>query len=198
VVVAEGASLEQMVDHLLDSVAGPLHLVGHSLGGWVVQAAAAAAPERIQGLVLIDTWTTAPASKLADLRHMREQVRTGQRDTLLAGHRPLVFYARNPQYEACQGLLETMHRSFPTALLEDQLDAMIADNATGHLLPRIRTPTLVVHGRHDPWFGLEEARALAAGIEGARLVVVEDAAHGTPIEQPQAVTALLALWLGGL
>jgi pimeloyl-ACP methyl ester carboxylesterase len=88
-----------------------------------------------------------------------------------------------------------MHNSFNTATLIGQVQAMIQDNKTEHLLGRIRARTLVIHGRHDPWFDLAEAQQLARGISGARLAVVEDAAHATPIEQPQVVTALMRLYL---
>ena len=39
---------------------------------------------------------------------------------------------------------------------------------------------------------------LVAAIPGARLAIVEDCGHLAPLEQPQAVTALLRYWLDGL
>jgi pimeloyl-ACP methyl ester carboxylesterase/DNA-binding winged helix-turn-helix (wHTH) protein len=45
------------------------------------------------------------------------------------------------------------------------------------LLPKVRCPTLVIHGRGDAVHPLSEARKLAAGIPGAELAVLETANH---------------------
>jgi pimeloyl-ACP methyl ester carboxylesterase len=45
------------------------------------------------------------------------------------------------------------------------------------LLPRVSTPTLVLHCRHDPAEPFEEARLIAAGIPGSRLVALEGRNH---------------------
>jgi pimeloyl-ACP methyl ester carboxylesterase/DNA-binding SARP family transcriptional activator len=45
------------------------------------------------------------------------------------------------------------------------------------ILGRIRVPTLVLHRRHDQWFGIENGRYLAAHIPGARLIELDGADH---------------------
>lgn len=47
-------------------------------------------------------------------------------------------------------------------------------------LPGIELPTLVVHGRRDPFFPVGNGEAIAHEIPGARLVVVEQAATAMP------------------
>ncbi|WP_330319018.1 3-oxoadipate enol-lactonase [Streptomyces platensis] len=44
-------------------------------------------------------------------------------------------------------------------------------------LPRIAAPTLVISGGRDPAFPAEHGRLIADGIPGARLELIEDAAH---------------------
>jgi len=41
-------------------------------------------------------------------------------------------------------------------------------------------PTLVVHGRTDPFFPVGNGRALAAQIPGARLLVLDDMSTAVP------------------
>ncbi|HQR25763.1 MAG TPA: alpha/beta fold hydrolase [Nocardioides sp.] len=53
-----------------------------------------------------------------------------------------------------------------------------------HLLGELRLPTLVLHSREDHMNGFEEARALAAGISGARLVALESANHIVLEDEP--------------
>jgi pimeloyl-ACP methyl ester carboxylesterase len=47
-------------------------------------------------------------------------------------------------------------------------------------LPELVTPTLVVHGRRDPYFPVGNGEALAREIPAARLLVLEQAATATP------------------
>jgi pimeloyl-ACP methyl ester carboxylesterase len=47
-------------------------------------------------------------------------------------------------------------------------------------LPEIKVPTLVVHGRRDPFFPIGNGEAIAREIPGARLLVLEDAATAIP------------------
>ena len=52
-------------------------------------------------------------------------------------------------------------------------------------LGRITAPTLVVAGTDDYSITLQQKRDLAEGIPGARLIVVPDASHTVPEEQPE-------------
>jgi pimeloyl-ACP methyl ester carboxylesterase len=85
--------LSDLLDHLERGGSGPFVLVGHSWGGPIVRCAAAASPERIAGLVLVDQsdegcsayftvanarqtrWTLRLAPVLAHLRITRLMVR---------------------------------------------------------------------------------------------------------------------------
>jgi pimeloyl-ACP methyl ester carboxylesterase len=49
----------------------------------------------------------------------------------------------------------------------------------------IAVPTLVVWGGNDELVPLEQGRAYAAGIRGAKLVVVPECGHGPAIEKPR-------------
>jgi pimeloyl-ACP methyl ester carboxylesterase len=65
------------------------------------------------------------------------------------------------------------------------------------LLGAIRTPTLVVSGAEDPASPPERGEELAAGIHGASIVVLPDAAHLAPIERPDVVAGQLTRFLAG-
>jgi pimeloyl-ACP methyl ester carboxylesterase len=54
---------------------------------------------------------------------------------------------------------------------------------------------LVVHGYQDCVVVREEVEFLADGMAGAALALIEEAGHCSPIEQPQAFTAVMRLWL---
>jgi pimeloyl-ACP methyl ester carboxylesterase len=61
-------------------------------------------------------------------------------------------------------------------------------------LPDIAVPTLVVHGRRDPFFPVGNGEALARAIPGARLLVLEEAATAIPdAAAGEVAEAMLAL-----
>jgi 3-oxoadipate enol-lactonase/4-carboxymuconolactone decarboxylase len=64
-------------------------------------------------------------------------------------------------------------------------------------LGRIAAPTLVLAGAQDPATPPEHARAIALGIPGARVQVLDPAAHLATAEQPAAIAQALLDHLGG-
>ena len=58
-------------------------------------------------------------------------------------------------------------------------------------LPRIRLPTLILHGSQDGVIDVENARVLASRIPGAELAILEGAGHVYHSEQAEAADALV-------
>ena len=62
----------------------------------------------------------------------------------------------------------------------------VRDMAQSTMLLKIKTPTLVLSGRHDPACTVKQGIVLNRLIDGSKMVVLEDAAHLSNIEQPAA------------
>ena len=62
----------------------------------------------------------------------------------------------------------------------------VRDMSQTTMLLKIRTPTLVLTGRQDPACTVDQATVLNRMIDGSQMVVLEDAAHLSNIEQPEA------------
>ena len=61
-------------------------------------------------------------------------------------------------------------------------------------LPAIEIPTLVVHGRRDPFFPVGNGEAIAREIPGAQLLVLAEAATAIPrAAAGEVAEAMLAL-----
>lgn len=58
------------------------------------------------------------------------------------------------------------------------------DVDVSELLPMVRVPTLVIHARHDAGVPFEQGQELAAGIPGARFVVLDTTNHILPATDP--------------
>jgi pimeloyl-ACP methyl ester carboxylesterase len=200
-------SLEIMADDLL-GVADHLGwrsftLLGHSMGGMVAQVLALRAPERLDGLVLMDTCHgPVPLDPgLADLAV--EVVRDGGMPALLAAQKALAadgplstpaherLVAERPGHEAYGDA--NLLASSPV-MYEAMARAMFAAPDRLEALRDVSVRTLVVVGEQDEPF-LDPMRRIADAIPGARYEVVPDAGHSPQFENPKAWWAALAGFL---
>ena len=165
-------------------------LVGHAFGATVAMRVAIDRPERVAALVLVDIAARIGDKTRASLLGWAETV---ERE----GMGPLVDAAMDRWF------VQRMHRDHPETI---QFYSIMyaanppmgyAANCRGiplfdvrDKLSLIRCPTLVVAGLEDRSVTVAEKTALAAGIPGARLVVVPDASHTVPEEQPEEFTRL--------
>jgi 3-oxoadipate enol-lactonase len=190
------ADLTRQVLALLDELGlQRVSWCGLSLGGMVGQWLAVHAPGRLDRLVLC--CTTAGFRDPGTWEERAATVRAG--GTAALADRAMErwfttgFREREPEAVArCRAML--VEQSSPegyAACIEAIRDFDLHDR-----LGSIRAPTLVVAGDEDPSTPVAHARALVAGIPGARLEVVP-AAHLANIEQPDAVTRAIAAHLGG-
>jgi 3-oxoadipate enol-lactonase len=67
----------------------------------------------------------------------------------------------------------------------------VRDMAQTTMLLEVKAPTLVTTGRQDPACTVAQSTVLHRMIDGSRLEIIEDAAHLSNIEQPEAFNRLL-------
>jgi pimeloyl-ACP methyl ester carboxylesterase len=66
-----------------------------------------------------------------------------------------------------------------------------------HLLPGIRTPTLLVWGREDAITPIDSGEIYQRAIPRSRLVVIENCGHMPEMEKPAEFARLVADFLAG-
>jgi len=168
-------------------------VVGHSMGSFVAQQLTLDRPERVARLVLIGA---APH---------------GAGDAVKELTREIAAFTDPVSEEFVRGFqTSTLHAPVPEAFFEGvvaescKLPARVwravAEGICGfdvrERLRAIACPTLVVWGRHDAIFGLDEQERLMASIPGAELRVYEDAGYSPHWEQPAPFARDLAEFLG--
>ena len=194
--VSGETTLGAMADRILATAPERFAIAGHSLGGRITLEVARRASERLTHVGLFDTGA-GPVGASEEASRM-ELVRLAETDGLAAVARvwlpPMLHPARrlDPAFLAP---LEAMVEARSAASFRRQQQALLARPDARPVLPTLRCPTLVLTGREDEWSPPEQHEAIAALIPGATLVVVPDAGHFAPLEQPTAVTAAMRDWL---
>lgn len=189
------SDLEAVVDRLgLDR----FPLLGMSMGAPVAVAYAAKHPERVSRLVLHGGFHRSYLSSPNPDPRVLEEADVLFKSARLGwgtGSLPLrqIFVAKfmGQSTEAQRQAFEERQRVTSTAdVAEQYLRAMFVLDVKA-LAPRVSCPTIAFHSRGDQLVSLEQGRALAALIPGARFVPLESKNH-VPFREEPAWQALVA------
>jgi 3-oxoadipate enol-lactonase len=196
---ATDITIERMTAEVSESVralnAGPVHLVGLSVGGVVAQSVSLHAPELVASLTLIDTAARFSPEGQQAMRTRAELVATEGMSPILAG---LFSHWFEPNTLASRP--DLVDRATKT-LMNDDVDVhaalwrMIADFDVLESLGQIDVPTLVLVGEHDSSSPVAASEELVRGISTARMLVIPGAAHLSPLEHPAVLSQHLRNFL---
>jgi pimeloyl-ACP methyl ester carboxylesterase len=172
-------------------------LGGCSMGGYLAMAVLRLAPERIGGLVLIDTRATADTPEAAQTRlDVAKRVDDeGIQGWLVEANLPNLLAGSTR--EQCPDVVETVRE-----IIESQPPEGISWTALAlrtrpdslDLLREAKVPALVVVGEEDPITPVTAANEMVEAMPGATLVVLPGAGHLTPLEDPAGVVEAILSW----
>lgn len=181
----------KMIQAILQEAPPKFALAGHSMGGWLCLEIMRTAPERVTQLCLLNT-TARMDSQEKRLRRISMMQKAEQGFFHEVVKDLVEKFVSNRQVKSD---VEKMFLSLGKETFLHQEQAMIDRKESQSILPTITCPVLAIHAAQDNVFSLEEHRELINQIKNAKLAVVEDSGHMSPMEVPQAITALLRYWL---
>lgn len=166
-----------------------LVLGGHSMGGYITFQLAQHFPERLRGLILVDTRAEADtdegrARRLKAIAQIRTEGAAAFLEAFLPGLIGPSSKASNPQL---LDELKAMAALVPDHVLVGCLQGMLERPDSRPLLPALHLPVLVLVGEEDQLTPPSEAQAMAEALPLADLVVIPQAGHTPSLEAPQAV-----------
>ena len=189
-------SIAAMADSVLAAMPARFALAGLSMGGYVALEIMARAPERVARLALLDTRPQADAPEETKRRRgLVELAEKGQFKGVTPRLLPLFIHEDRLEDEALTGIVTEMAQHVGKEAFIRQQRAIMGRRDQSATLVTIQVPTLVLCGREDALTPLEDHKAMAAGIAGARLVVIEDCGHLATLERPDEVNQALRAWL---
>lgn len=183
---------------LVDALGGrPAHLAGIGVSGMVAQVAALDHPSAFSALTLVGTRAVAPgppdpdlpdhdsavldrlfADGMPDWADREAVTQSAAANAEVFGNDPVV--AR----ELAARIWDRTPDASPPVRMANQLGMVFSrldcTPRWRERLPGIAIPTLVVHGRRDPFFPVGNGEAIAREIPGARLLLLDEAATAIP------------------
>ncbi|GAB4224225.1 MAG: alpha/beta hydrolase [Kiloniellaceae bacterium] len=189
-------SIAAMAEDVLAAMPPRFALAGLSMGGYVALEVFARAPERVERLALLDTrFQVDDAETTSRRRGLIELAEKGQFKGVTPRLLPLFLHQDRLDDAELTGTVIAMAQHVGKAAFIRQQRAIMERRDHSATLVKIQVPTLVLCGREDALTPLADHKVMAAGIAGARLVVVEDCGHLATLERPEQVNEALRTWL---
>lgn len=182
--------LLELLDHLQIPQAT---VIGFSMGGLVARAFALHYPERLHGLVVLNSvFNRSPEQRAGVIARTAQAAEHGpdaNAEAALSRWFSREYQAANPAQIAA--LRQTLAGNDPQGYLTTYELFATQDMYRADDLKGIRAPTLVATGELDPGSTPEMARQLADRIPGATVAVLAEQRHMMPVESPRLVNQLL-------
>jgi pimeloyl-ACP methyl ester carboxylesterase len=189
----------------------PAHLAGIGVGGMVAQVSALDHPDAFSALTLVGTRPVAPGPVDADLpdhdpatmarlftRPMPDWADRAAVAEFVAAGAEILGDDPAAARTTAERIFDRTPGTAPAIQMANQIGLVFARldcrPRWRERLPALAVPTLVVHGRRNPFFPVGNGDALAREIPGARLLVLDQAATAIPAAATADIAAaMLAL-----
>lgn len=189
-------SVAAMARRVLTTAPPRFALAGLSMGGYVAFEIMRQAPDRVARLALLDTGAGAETpERTAARKPLLQMAREGRFAEITDNQFPLLVHRSRHADLDLKATVRAMNEETGADAYVRQQQAIIGRPDSRPGLAAIACPTLVLVGDEDRLTPPALAHEMAAGIGGARLVVVPACGHLSTLERPQAVTTSLVEWM---
>jgi pimeloyl-ACP methyl ester carboxylesterase len=192
--LGQDASIDAMAERVLQHAPDTFYLFGFSMGGFVAQAIALKAPERVLGLALLNT--SSRPQTAAEASATLAQIALAENIPFKGLTSRALMSAVHPDRrheQALIGRLQAMALDNGKAVFLRQL-ATLRDGSHADI-ERITCPVLIVTSDADQLRTVAESEEMAQRIGHAELKIITGSGHMTPIEVPHVLSGMIAEWI---
>jgi pimeloyl-ACP methyl ester carboxylesterase len=190
-------SIAAMASRVLAAAPARFALAGLSLGGYVALEIIRRVPDRVTRLALLGT-TADPEQSAGDGAAGGPPRGSGATGRAMGSVGPMTSLLVHPMRLGDRRLtviLNAMAERVGRKAFQRQQAASLHRADSRDDLAAIDCPVLLLAGRQDPIVPPAATEAMAKKIGGARITVIEECGHLSPLERPEAVTRALRDWL---
>ena len=194
--ITHGERVEEIASNLLNQLPHRFALAGLSMGGIVAMELLRRAPERVSRIALMDTNPLAETPQVAAAREPQiVAARAGRMLDVMRDEMKPNYLAPGPARTDVLNLVMDMAETLGPDVFVRQSRALQRRPDQQSTLRKCRLPALVLCGAHDALCPVKRHSFMAELLADAELVVLEEAGHLPPLEQPNATTEALRLWM---
>jgi pimeloyl-ACP methyl ester carboxylesterase len=197
----EANSLVQMARRLLEQAPEQFLLAGHSMGGRVALEVLRMAPQRVLGVILMDTGYLPKVAGSVGEEEVRKRLallQIAQEKGVRAMAQEWVKGMVHPSRLTDQALIGDILDMFDRKnadIFARQLLALIHRPDATPVLKTLTLPTLILCGAQDAWSPPSQHIEMQKCAPHAQLAVIENAGHMATMEMPEAVANAMNQWL---
>jgi pimeloyl-ACP methyl ester carboxylesterase len=182
-------------DAIKQAPEGRFILIGLSMGGYVAFEIMRRIPERVCGLILIDTSAQPDTAELTATRQALMKLAETDFPEVIERLLPRLCHPEQMSLPTVRGVIQSMAASLGKDVFIRHQQAIIDRSDSRPMLADIDCPTLVICGREDVITPPELSKEIAAGIRHAELKIIEQCGHLSTLDQPGEVNKLLHEWI---
>ena len=179
-----------VLDEITTNNLEEFNLLGHSMGGMIVQEMTAIAPDKIRRLVLYGTAATGDLpGRFETFETSRQRVKADGVKTSARRISATWFLEleKAREFENCASLAEQSSLQAMLAALDAMETWSQRDN-----LPNISCPTMMVWGEHDRTYRWPLIEELWTTIPAASLAVMPGCSHAAHMEKPEIFNPIVS------
>lgn len=191
-------SIEDMARRVLEEIEAPrFNLMGLSMGGIVAMSMVGLSPKRVSRLALLDTNHKADAAERCALRNRQvNEVKAGRlRQVITTEMKPIYLAKANRKNQALLDLLISMALDLGDDVFIAQSIALRDRADHTEALRNYHGPALLLCGQEDALCPHHVHVEMAKEFSQSVVCQIKYAGHITTLEQPDAVTQALQIWL---
>lgn len=187
---------DALAAHIVRNEAGPISILGHSLGTILALRLAETVPDRLRSLVFAGGLPEATASSRVRLAERRKKIldkgMAGLGWSVALGNFSAASLVSNPE---CLAFFARLWELQSQSAYVEGIDSLVDFSSDGHWRS-MKVPCLVLRGSEDSYAPLEESLRFANALPGpARYVELEKCAHMAFLERPAEFSAAVADFL---
>jgi pimeloyl-ACP methyl ester carboxylesterase len=188
-------SLAQMMALSLDRLAyydQPMHLLGFSMGGYIASLVALKQPEKVASLTLVGFNSEGLGSREVNQRQqILKEINSGRYQAMSQDRLAYFLHSGNDNNHAVIASIKQMEADLGSPVLASQIKATAhRENLTGRLA-QSDFPIHLVTGEQDNIASPEALKTMQQHIPHSDALIIENAGHMLPLEQPRALAEYL-------
>jgi pimeloyl-ACP methyl ester carboxylesterase len=188
-------SLEKMMALSLDLLAyydQPMHLIGFSMGGYIASLAALKLPEKVASLTLVGFDSDGLSTKeLSQRKQLLQGINSGSYQCMSQSKLEFFVHCDNAKNQAVVGILKQMEGDLGSHVLASQIKATTDRKNLTAQLAQCQFPVHLITGEQDKVASPEALKRIQQQIPNSERLIVADAGHMLPLEQPKALARYL-------